>query len=406
MALLKEGYLYMANRFERFDSNIFATRLLGGQKVICMTGKEAAKVFYDNARMIRSGAAPKRFRQTLLGEKGIQTIDGFNHENRKRMFISLMTEKRIQDIVRIYRREWESAIFRWENQKEVLLYDDVTVILTKTACEWAGIPIAEDEIVERAGQLSSLFQSGAKIGPKHWQGRINRNLLENWIQKLVEDVRDKKLEPKEETALYQISWFQDGNGKLLNTEVAAVEVLNVIRPIVAIAIYIVFIALSLYNYPAEKNKLLTGDRTLYEMFVQEVRRYYPFFPFVAARVRKDFLLEYYPFKAGTLVLLDLYGTNHHPDLWDKPDQFLPQRFKARRENPFDFIPQGGGDYIKGHRCPGEQLTVEMMKASLDLLVNKMDYQVPAQNLTLDMAKIPSFPNSKFLITRIKSRIHE
>ena len=29
-----------------------------------------------------------------------------------------------------------------------------------------------------------------------------------------------------------------------------------------------------------------------------------------------------------------------------------------------------------HRCPGEQLTIEAMKLSLEYLLNKMDYEIP------------------------------
>src|SRR5699024_2181552 len=228
--------------------------------------------------------------------------------------------------------------------------------------------------------------------------------LEKWLQTLIAGVRDKKLAVEGENALFLISWFRDENDQPLNTEVAAVELLNIIRPTVAIAIYIVFIALSLFNYPAEKEKLVKGEASFYEMYVQEVRRFYPFFPFVAARVKEDFIWEFYRFKKDTLVLLDLYGTNHHPELWQKPDQFIPARFKNREENPFDFIPQGGGDYDEGHRCPGEKLTIEIMKASLDLLVNKMDYHVPEQDLSLDLTKMPTLPNRKFLMTRIKSHL--
>src|SRR5699024_1530509 len=92
LAMLKEGYLYIPNRCRQLESDIFQTRLLGGQKTICMTGKQAAKIFYDQSKMKRSGAAPKRVRQTLFGEKGLQTLDGSGHKNRKQMFMSLMTE--------------------------------------------------------------------------------------------------------------------------------------------------------------------------------------------------------------------------------------------------------------------------------------------------------------------------
>ena len=104
-----------------------------------------------------------------------------------------------------------------------------------------------------------------------------------------------------------------------------------------------------------------------------------------------------------LVLLDVYGINHDPRIWNNPDKFCPERFRERNDNLFDFIPQGGSNPAKGHRCPGEGITIEIMKASLDFLVNKIEYDVPNQNLSYSMAKIPTLPESKFIISNIRRK---
>ncbi len=49
-----------------------------------------------------------------------------------------------------------------------------------------------------------------------------------------------------------------------------------------------------------------------ERFVHEVRRFYPFVPFVGAIVRHDFEWNGYRFAERTRLLLELYGTDHHP----------------------------------------------------------------------------------------------
>src|SRR5699024_939553 len=182
------------------------------------------------------------------------------------------------------------------------------------------------------------------------------------------------------------------------------ELVNILRPTVAVSVYIAFCALALYDFTEEKKKLEAPvNEEYYQMFVQEVRRYYPFFPMAVARVRQDFLWKGHDFKEGTLVMLDLYGTNHHPHLWEKPNEFYPERFKDWDESPFNFIPQGGGDYYMDHRCPGEWLTIEIMKASLDMMVNHMDYDVPAQDLEFSMTRMPSLPKSKFIMKNVRRK---
>ncbi len=87
-----------------------------------------------------------------------------------------------------------------------------------------------------------------------------------------------------------------------------------------------------------------------------------------------------------LVLLDVYGINHDSRVWNEPYKFYPERFRDRKENLFNFIPQCGSDPSKGHRCPGEGITIEIMKASLDFLVNSIEYDVLDQDLSYSIEK--------------------
>ena len=161
-------------------------------------------------------------------------------------------------------------------------------------------------------------------------------------------------------------------------------------------------ALALHEHPEYKNMLLS-DADAPHMFVQEVRRFYPFTPFVGAKVKKEFVWNSCEFKTGTLVLLDVYGINHHSRIWDKPYEFQPERFRNWQYNPFEFIPHGGGDPANGHRCPGESITVEIMKATLNFLMNKIDYKVPDQNLGYNMARRPTLPKSGFILNNVISK---
>ena len=394
LTLLSEGYDFLPNRTYRENTNIVQTRLLG-QKVICISGEEAARAFYDEERFMRKSAVPKRIQKALFGEHGVQVLDDEDHKHRKAMFMSFMTHESLGRLETIARREWRAAAQSWRNEQEIVLLEEAKITLCRIACEWAGVPLFEDEVKDRAQQLFDMVDSIGGVGVRYQRGRKARKQTEDWVADLIRQVRDGRLHPSEETALYIMAHHTELDGELMDPKVAAVEVINIIRPMVAISYFVVFGALALHEHPSVRERLKLEDGRYSKMVVQEVRRYYPFAPMLGARVRADFLWEGYTFKKGTLVLLDLYGTNHHPGLWENPDEFDPDRFKDWKKSPFQFIPQGGGDYDKGHRCAGEWATVKVMQIVMELLAVELDYEVCEQDLTFSMVRIPTAPESGF-----------
>ncbi|WP_277679737.1 cytochrome P450 [Gracilibacillus dipsosauri] len=394
LQLLKEGYTFIQNRKNKYESRIFETKLLG-EKVICMVGKEQAKLFYDNEKFERKGAAPKRLQKTLLGEGGVQGLDENRHHHRKAMFMSLMTREMLKEIQELTEAEWSQEISR-HSAEQVTVYDMAKHVLTRVAMQWTGIPLDRQESEKWVDELSAMFENASNVGPKHWKARRSRSKAEKWLKQLIEDIRKEKIKVAKSSPIYQFAWHQGLDGNLLDKQTAAVEVLNLLRPIVAISVYVDFTILAVHQYPEQVDKLHQKEFS-YENFIQEVRRYYPFFPFATARVKQDFIWNDYPFKKGTLTLLDLYGTNHDPSLWEAPDQFNPSRFKEWEGSPFDFIPQGGGEYDIGHRCAGEFITLAILKVTLKFFLHDVSYQFPKQDLEYSMSEIPSLPESKVTI---------
>ncbi|WP_400243616.1 cytochrome P450 [Niallia sp. JL1B1071] len=403
VTLLKEGYLFINKRMDKYKTDIFKVRLLG-QQVICIRGEEAVKVFYDTEKFQRKGAAPMRVQQSLFGKNAIQSLDGEKHLHRKLLFMSLLTPAHQQKLAALTTEYLADVMKQWENADQVVLFDEMKHLLCKVACQWAGVPLTETEVTERGDDFIAMVYAFGTIGPEHWKGRMARNRAERWIRDLMENVRNGKVETEQGTALHEMAFYKKMDGTQLDTQMAAIELINVLRPIVAISTFITFAALAMHQYVEEKEKLRYADNHYIEMFIHEVRRYYPFGPFLGARVRNNFTWSGHSFQKGTLVLLDIYGTNHDNRLWENPNQFNPGRFENWKGGLFDFIPQGGGDPAKGHRCPGEGVTVELMKEVLRALSTKMEYDVPNQDLQYNLSKMPTLPKSGFIMNNIKKLV--
>ncbi|SES13005.1 fatty-acid peroxygenase [Gracilibacillus ureilyticus] len=400
ISLLKEGYNYIYNRKDKYHSRVFQTRIMG-EKANCLIGTKEAELFYDNNKFIRKGAAPSRIQKTLFGEGGVQGLDGEKHHHRKAVFMSFMTKEMLSEVKELTEMEWERAITRNQTE-EFNVYEEAKRVLTNVAMRWVGIPMQEDER-ELTDELDDLFEDASAIGLKHWKARMSRSKTEDWIKQLVLDIRNGKLTVDQRRPLYQFSMHRDLDGQLLEPEIVSVEVLNLIRPIVAVSVYVDFTILASIQFPKEVEKLQQGNDKQLQFFIQEVRRFYPFFPFTVARVKKGFEWNGYTFEEGTLTLLDLYGTNHDPEIWKEPDHFLPDRFKEWNGNPFDFIPQGGGEFDIGHRCAGEWMTIDILKVTLNYFVNKISYEVPQQDFTYSMNDIPSLPASRVILENIRRK---
>lgn len=400
--LLLEGYNFIPNRCRKFKSDLFRTRLMG-QRVICMSGKNAAGLFYDKVLFTRKGAIPERIQKTLFGVKAIQTLDGPEHQHRKKLFAGFMTPEAINKLVSIFRKEWQRSARRWLDMNRICLFDEAALMLCRAAFRWTGVPLRRYEARHRAGDLSAMVDAFDAVGPRHWKGRCARRRTEKWMRSIIHRVRTGRLDVPCESILYQIAFHTELDGRLMNVNIAAVEMINILRPITAIATYITFGAHAMRIHPDCRESIQKKDGNYTRMFVQEVRRYYPFGPFLGARVRSDFIYKNYRFKKGTLVLLDIYGTNHDPRIWKKPWHFIPERFSYHESTPYNFIPQGGGDMRRGTRCPGEEITIELMKVSMDYLANHLEYTVPAQELGYSLRRMPTLPKSRFIMESIKRK---
>jgi fatty-acid peroxygenase len=392
----KLGYEFISAECKRYGTNLFEVRFLGNE-MICMTGKEAAAVFYDREKFIRQGAVPKRVQKTLLGENGVQTLDGEEHHRRKAMFMSVMSQQSISSFLGGLANLWIMYIRRWEKKRDVNLFLESQEIFCRAACQWVDVPLDEEEVAERAADLIAMVDAFGAAGPRHWRGRKARARTEEWITNIITDVLEGRAMPRAGSPFEAMIHNLREQG-VADKQVIAVEIINLLRPIVAISYYTVFAALALYDHPEQRPH--ADDKHGIENFIQEVRRFYPFAPFTGARVKETFEWDGYQFNKDALVLLDLYGINHDERVWKEPNLFNPGRFKEWSGDPFDFVPQGGGSYGSGHRCAGEWITIEALKVSMNFLSNYITYKVPVQDLRYSLTRLPTYPTSGFTMTDI------
>lgn len=398
VALLTEGYAFISNRCDRLGSDVFATRLLL-QPTLCLRGPAAVELFYREERFTRVAAAPSHLRRTLFGDGGVQGLDGAAHHQRKAVFVDITQPARVEALVARTEQEWRTRLPGWQARGEIVLLDELHRLYTRAVCDWAGVTLAAADEARRCAELVALFEGASSVGLANLKARRARRRLEPWLAQQVEQARQQPAPAG--SALALIAAHQDADGQPLSPQVAAVELLNVLRPTVAVARFSTFAALALYKQPAWRERL-RADPASRLPFAQEVRRFYAFFPFTVARVRETFAWQGVTFPRGARVLLDLYGTNRDPRSWERPEVFDPSRFLTGTAAEAAFVPQGAGPVPLQHRCPGEGIALELMMSALRLLLQAMTYQVPTQDLRIDLARIPMRPASGLVLNEIQA----
>lgn len=391
-ALLADPYRVISRKAAALGADVFTTRVML-RRVVCMVGEDAAREFYTHDRFTRRGALPPTALLLLQDRGSAATLDGAAHRHRKLMLMSLMSPARVNALAEHFMEEWHAEIPRWQRAGAVVLARDVPHVLTRAVCRWAGVPVDGREAARRAAELRAMYEGAGAIGPRNWRGQLLRLRAERWARHRLERIRNGTATRHEGTPAWVIAQHRELDGSLLPLKHAAVELINLLRPTVAVERYVTFVALALHDHPAARERIASGDEDYLECFVQEVRRFYPFFPMVAGRVRTPFEWRGHRFRRGDWVMLDLYGTNHDPRSWSRPDVFDPERFRGWPGNAFRLIPQGGGDHFTNHRCAGEWITIELMKRAARLLTTGMRYDVPAQDLTIDVTRMPAVPRS-------------
>lgn len=401
---LDEGYLLLTELRKEADAPVVKARLLK-KEVIAIYGKEAAKKFYDPRNFKREGAMPKLVLKTLFGEDGVQTLDGNAHEHRKTIFMNLMTPERMEAYHRILDKNLTQKMD--QQQGEFELFDVAKDVLFRSICEWSGIDLSKinkKEVEQLAEYQISMISSAVTNPTTHIKGIENRKKSEKWAQSLIEKARTSPVAGKEDVALYAFANATDDQGELLPIEVAAVELLNVIRPTVALTVWIALMGHALFSRPDIYQRLHAEFDQLQDSFIQEMRRYYPFFPMLPAFAKQDVEVDGYLIPKDSWVVLDLYGTNHDERMIETPEVFRISRYLGKEKHisydeEYEMIAQGGGKFEAMHRCAGEWITLHTLRVFSDQLVNKYQFSVPEQDWTISMNQFPTYPKSKAILIK-------
>ncbi|WP_406864748.1 cytochrome P450 [Streptomyces sp. HUAS MG47] len=303
------------------------------------------------------------------------------------------------DLVKHAQNCWDQAEADWQRESRIVLFERSALLLTRAVHAWAGVPMSDREAASAARDLVAMVDGFATVGPRHFRARRARKRQEEKLTAYLETLRYAGAPAGAATVAQAVDAHADADGRQLDLGTAAVELLNILRPTVAVSWFLTFAAHALHRWP-EHREPVAADEHYALAFAQEVRRFYPFAPFVGGLAHTDIHWKGVSIPRNSMVLLDLYGHHHDADLWPSPYTFDPQRF-IRQGTPSlalddRLIPQGGGDPATGHRCPGEDITIALL-AGLAPRLARLPHDVPDQDLSIPLNRVPTRPRSGYVM---------
>lgn len=391
LRFLLEGYAYGARRFRELETDAFRTRLLG-RRITFLRGGDAAEFFYAEDRFTRVGGMPHTVLHSLQDEGSVQTLDGDQHRQRRSIFLSALEAHGRARLAAAFARGWEAQWEQWRRQGSVSLLTGSARVLTKAALEWTGVPFAPEQVGRRAHEFVTMIDGAGSFGARNVTGRSLRQRTERWARRTIEELRRDPDAIAADTPVARLLSYRE-DGRVLDTPTAAVELLNLLRPTVAVSRFIAFAGLALHLHPAWRERL-SHDDTVLTAFTQEVRRTAPFFPGIGGRATIATSWKGIGFQPGDWVYVDMFATMRDPGRWSRPEVFDPLRFVEGTSA--DLIPQGSGSMAVGHRCPGEPATVDLLALATRSLA-RSDWSVPHQDLRVDLRRLPASPGKKGLL---------
>jgi cytochrome P450 len=116
--------------------------------------------------------------------------------------------------------------------------------------------------------------------------------------------------------------------------------------------------------------------------IEEGMRLYPPAWGIGRYALEDDQWQDYHIEKGTVMACEIYGLHHHPDLWENPEVFDPERFspeqvKARPSH--HYLPFGAGPRM----CIGNHFAMMEMQLLLPLLVRSFNFEL-LENQSIEM----------------------
>lgn len=162
-------------------------------------------------------------------------------------------------------------------------------------------------------------------------------------------------------------------GVLVASDLSQQEIRDQVVSLIAAGYDTTSAAVAWALYALLRHDRWTADQDL-DAVIKETQRLWPGAAVSARQSVEPVTFRGHEIPAGTLVLYSPWVTHRMPSLWDRPDEFVPERWEREPDDPYAYVPFGGGY----RRCIGFGLATTEIRVILDRLLERVRFDLKTE----------------------------
>lgn len=389
------GYI---SECQRTYGDIFTIQLAKNGMVIVCTPELAKAVYTAGDDVLVAGEAKLTLFGKLLGQYSTLLLDGPPHLKRRRLLLPRFRGELMHKFGPVMIEACKRTLDEMPRDRAFALHPHLHHIAFEVILRALFAATPSDRIDALRSTLYAFATKAVTsrllmfpplqrdFGPLSPWGRVARIVAQSRTVLVDEIARRRRagVETDDITGLLLAARHDDGSG--LSDEEIRDEILTMVAAgHETTSIALAWLCHAVFTRPNVLAKLLDelaakpigdGKRidelTYLDAVARESLRFNTLIPNGSGRlVKRDFELGGHRIPAGAMVSVAFHLIHRRPDVFERPDEFLPERFLSKKYSPYESIAFGGGS----RRCIGMPFALYEMKLVLAKLLEEFRLEV-------------------------------
>jgi cytochrome P450 family 135 len=359
-----------------------------GLRLVMFSDPQAVKTVFTAPPEVAPSAAGMSPVAPVVGRSSVLVLTGPEHMRQRKLLLPPFHGERMREyedaIVQATRRDmasWElGAPMRLQRHTRLITLEVILQAVFGVEAERMGpLKQAITDLFEPVGVLAVLRAVMSRPSAERPTGAIGRALdrLDALIYAEIERRRAERDVEQRADILSLLLLARDEDGeRMTDAELRDELVTLLLAGHETTATSVAWAVERLVRHPDKLARLMAeidaadmdggGDEYMTAV-VNETLRVRPVVPLVVRMLTQELQVGPYALPAGTRVVPSIYLTNRNPRVYERPREFLPERFLDMGPETFSWIPFGGGI----RRCIGASFALLEMKVMLRTMLGEL-----------------------------------